>query len=120
MYNISGSALQGRPNARRRRLHLSDMRAVDAIAIQGSLLKVSAALNLTQPALSKTLHEAEDILQTSCPTGIRADVESDGMDSCEACRSATKPRRPASPERRSLVLRSYRRPRTFAQETKNI
>lgn len=44
-------------------LRLAHLRAVDAIAAQGSLLKASAALGLTQPALSKTLHEAEDILQ---------------------------------------------------------
>jgi LysR family transcriptional regulator, pca operon transcriptional activator len=44
------------------RLRLAHLRAVDAIAAQGSLLKASAALSLTQPALSKTLHEAEDIL----------------------------------------------------------
>ncbi len=46
------------------RLKLQHLRAVDAIAAQGSLLKASAALNLTQPALSKTLHEAEEILAT--------------------------------------------------------
>ena len=31
--------------------------------MRGSLLKAATALNLTQPALSKTLHEAEDIAQ---------------------------------------------------------
>jgi LysR family pca operon transcriptional activator len=43
------------------RLRLQHLRAVDAIATQGSLLKAAAALGLTQPALSKALHEAEDI-----------------------------------------------------------
>jgi LysR family pca operon transcriptional activator len=45
------------------RLRLQHFRVVDAVAMRGSLLKAAAALNLTQPALSKTLHEAEDIVQ---------------------------------------------------------
>jgi LysR family transcriptional regulator, pca operon transcriptional activator len=45
------------------RLRLQHFRVVDAVASHGSLLKAAAALNLTQPALSKTLHEAEDIVQ---------------------------------------------------------
>ena len=47
----------------RLRLHL--LRAVDAIERHRSLLKASVALGLTQPALTKGLHELEDILQTS-------------------------------------------------------
>jgi LysR family transcriptional regulator, pca operon transcriptional activator len=45
------------------RLRLQHFRVVDAVALRGSLLKAAASLNLTQPALSKTLHEAEDIVQ---------------------------------------------------------
>lgn len=44
------------------RLKLHHFRCVEAIAAQGSLLKASAALGLTQPALSKSLREAEDIV----------------------------------------------------------
>ena len=46
------------------RLRLAHLRAAEAIAAHGSLLKASAALGLTQPALSKTLHEAEEIVQS--------------------------------------------------------
>lgn len=57
------------------RLRLQHFRAVDAIAARGSLLKAATSLNLTQPALSKTLHEAEDILQARLfdrhPRGVR-------------------------------------------------
>src|SRR6202034_4824922 len=45
------------------RLKLHHFRAVDAIEAHGSLLKAAAALSVTQPALSKSLHEAEDVLQ---------------------------------------------------------
>jgi LysR family pca operon transcriptional activator len=45
------------------RLRLQHFRVVDAVAARGSLMKAAAALNLSQPALSKTLHEAEDIVQ---------------------------------------------------------
>ena len=45
----------------RLRLHL--LRAVDAIDTQRSLLKASAALGLSQPALSKSLQELETTLQ---------------------------------------------------------
>jgi LysR family transcriptional regulator, pca operon transcriptional activator len=45
------------------RLRLQHFRVVDAVAVRGSLLKASAALNLTQPALSKALHEAEEIVR---------------------------------------------------------
>ena len=45
----------------RLRLHL--LRAVDAIATQKSLLKASAALGLSQPALTKSLRELEELLQ---------------------------------------------------------
>jgi len=46
------------------RLRLSFLRAVDAVDAHGSLLKASAVLGVTQPALTKSLHELEDILQT--------------------------------------------------------
>lgn len=45
------------------RLRLPLLRVVDAVATHGSLLKASAALGLSQPALTKSLHELEDILQ---------------------------------------------------------
>ncbi|HLJ70853.1 MAG TPA: LysR substrate-binding domain-containing protein [Roseiarcus sp.] len=45
----------------RLRLHL--LRAADAIEAQGSLIKASAALGVSQPALTKSLHELEAILQ---------------------------------------------------------
>jgi LysR family pca operon transcriptional activator len=45
------------------RLRLHHFRAVDAIETRRSLLKAAAALGITQPALTKTLHEIEDILQ---------------------------------------------------------
>ena len=46
------------------RLRLSFLRAADAVDAHGSLLKASAVLGVTQPALTKSLHEIEDILQT--------------------------------------------------------
>jgi hypothetical protein len=45
----------------RLRLHL--LRAVDAIEKHRSLLKASVALGVSQPALTKSLHKLEDILQ---------------------------------------------------------
>ena len=45
----------------RLRLHL--LRAADAIETHGTLLKASGALGISQPALTKSLHELEDILQ---------------------------------------------------------
>jgi len=45
------------------RLKVQHFRCVEAIAARGSLLKAAAALSLTQPALSKSLREVEDILQ---------------------------------------------------------
>ena len=45
------------------RLRLHFLRAVDAIATHGSLLKASAALGLSQPALTKSLKELEEVLQ---------------------------------------------------------
>jgi LysR family transcriptional regulator, pca operon transcriptional activator len=45
------------------RLRLSLLRAVDAVEAHGSLLKASAALGVSQPALTKSLQELEDILQ---------------------------------------------------------
>ncbi len=46
------------------RLRLPQLRMVDAIDAQGSLLKVAAALGLSQPALTKGLQELEALLQT--------------------------------------------------------
>jgi LysR family pca operon transcriptional activator len=45
------------------RLRLSLLRVVDAVEAQGSLLKASASLGISQPALTKNLQELEDILQ---------------------------------------------------------
>ena len=45
----------------RLRLHL--LRAADPIETHGSLIKAAAALGITQPALTKSPHEVEDILQ---------------------------------------------------------
>ncbi len=45
------------------RLRLSLLRVVDAVETQGSLLKASAALGISQPALTKNLQELEDILR---------------------------------------------------------
>jgi LysR family pca operon transcriptional activator len=57
------------------RLKLHHFRAVDAIEAQGSLLKAAAALSVTQPALSKSLREAEDVLQVKLfdrhPRGVK-------------------------------------------------
>jgi len=44
----------------RLRLHL--LRSVDAIEVHGSLLKAAAALGCTQPALTRSLQEIEDII----------------------------------------------------------
>lgn len=57
------------------RLKLHLLRAVDAVEAQGSLLKASAALGITQPALTKNLQEAEDIFRLRLfdrhPRGMR-------------------------------------------------
>ena len=45
------------------RLRLPLLRAVDAIERHRSLLKASVALGVSQPALTKSLHELEDMLQ---------------------------------------------------------
>ena len=45
------------------RLRLPLLRAVDAIETHRSLLKASVALGISQPALTKNLHELEDLLQ---------------------------------------------------------
>ena len=44
------------------RLKIQHFRCIEAIAANGSLLKASAALGLTQPALSKSLREAEAVV----------------------------------------------------------
>ena len=44
------------------RLKTQHLRCIEAIAANGSLLKASAALGLSQPALSKCLREAEGIV----------------------------------------------------------
>lgn len=58
------------------RLRLPLLRAVDAVATHGSLLKASAALGVSQPALTKSLHELEELLQLRLfdrhPRGVRA------------------------------------------------
>ncbi len=45
------------------RLRLSLLRAVDAVDAHGSLLKASAVLGVTQPALTRSLQELEELLQ---------------------------------------------------------
>jgi LysR family transcriptional regulator, pca operon transcriptional activator len=45
------------------RLKLSLLRAVDAVGVNGTLLKASAALGISQSALTKNLQELEDVLQ---------------------------------------------------------
>lgn len=47
-----------------RQLKLRQLRAVVAIANQGSLLGASRNLGVSQPALTKTLHEAEELVGT--------------------------------------------------------
>jgi LysR family pca operon transcriptional activator len=70
------------------RLRLQHFRVVDAVATHGSLLKAATALNLTQPALSRTLHEAEDIAQAKLfdrhPRGMKATAA--GMSLIETAR----------------------------------
>ena len=44
------------------RLKVQHFRAVDAIATHGALLKAATALSVTQPALSKSMRDVEDIL----------------------------------------------------------
>lgn len=57
------------------RLRLQFLRAVDAIDTHRSLLKASAALGLSQPALTKSLQELEELLQLRLferhPRGVR-------------------------------------------------
>lgn len=57
------------------KLKLHHLRAVEAIVAQRSLLKASAALGVTQPALTKTLQELEEILGQRLfdrlPRGVR-------------------------------------------------
>ncbi|MEJ1976919.1 MAG: LysR substrate-binding domain-containing protein [Acetobacteraceae bacterium] len=43
-------------------LKLRQLRAITAIGSQGSLLKASHTLGVSQPALTKALHEAEDLI----------------------------------------------------------
>ena len=49
-------------NTLERRLSLKQLRAIEAIDRCGSLSQAALNLFLTQPALSKSLHEAEDAL----------------------------------------------------------
>lgn len=61
-------------NSLERRLSLRQLRAIEAIDKCGSLSQAALQLCVTQPALSKSLHEAEDVL------GIRVfDRHSRGM-----------------------------------------
>ncbi len=46
-----------------RRLKLQMLRVADAIDAHGSILKAAAALGMSQPALTKSLQELEDIVQ---------------------------------------------------------
>ncbi|MGY2046749.1 LysR family transcriptional regulator [Methylobacterium sp. JK268] len=46
-----------------RRLKLSQLRVVDALEAHRSLVRAASVLGVTQPALTKSLHEIEDILQ---------------------------------------------------------
>lgn len=43
-------------------LKLRQIRAISAIATHGSLLRASKVLSISQPALTKTLHEAEELV----------------------------------------------------------
>ena len=58
------------------RLKLHHLRAVAAIAAQGSLLRASATLGISQPALTRTLRDLEEItgqrLFDRLPRGVRA------------------------------------------------
>jgi LysR family pca operon transcriptional activator len=57
------------------RLKLHHLRAVEAIVAQRSILKAAAVIGVSQPALTKTLREMEDILQQRLfdrlPRGVR-------------------------------------------------
>jgi LysR family pca operon transcriptional activator len=57
------------------RLKLHHLRAVEAIIAQRSILKAAAVIGVSQPALTKTLRELEDILQQRLfdrlPRGVR-------------------------------------------------
>jgi LysR family pca operon transcriptional activator len=57
------------------RLKLHHLRAVEAIIAQRSILKAAAVIGVSQPALTKTLREMEDILQQRLfdrlPRGVR-------------------------------------------------
>jgi len=57
------------------RLKLNHLRAVDAIVAQRSILKAASVIGVSQPALTKTLREMEDILQQRLfdrlPRGVR-------------------------------------------------
>ncbi|WP_043834818.1 LysR family transcriptional regulator [Muricoccus aerilatus] len=58
------------------RLKLHHLRAVEAIAVQRSLLRASATLGISQPALTRTLQDLEEItgqrLFDRLPRGVRA------------------------------------------------
>ena len=55
-----------------RRLKLHHLRGVDEIAKQRSLLRAAAALGISQPALTKSLHELEGIVQLLIANGWSA------------------------------------------------
>lgn len=44
------------------KLKLRQLRAITAIATHGNLLKASQTLSVSQPALTKTLREIEDVV----------------------------------------------------------
>ncbi len=46
------------------RLRLHQLRALDALAAQRSLIKAASVLAISQPALTRTLHNVEEVLQT--------------------------------------------------------
>jgi LysR family pca operon transcriptional activator len=64
-------------------LKLRQLRAIAAIASHGSLLRASRTLGVSQPALTKTLHEAEEIvggrLFERHPRGVQATVIGDAV-----------------------------------------
>ena len=64
-------------------LKLRQIRAISAIATHGSLLRASKVLSISQPALTKTLHEAEDgpaiATQAAAPRATRIALGARGV-----------------------------------------